>query len=40
MLGALFITLSIKKHFQEKSVVPAGASPVILVFALNEKKNQ
>ena len=26
--------------FQKKSVVPAGSSPVILVLALNEMKNQ
>ena len=29
-----------KTHFQEKSVVPAGSSPVILVLALNEMKNR
>ena len=38
--SALKLPSILKTHFQEKSVVPAGSSPVILVFALNGMKNQ
>ena len=35
-----FLLSILKTHFQGKSVVPADSSPVILVLASNELKNQ